>query len=305
MENKAEQTALLRSFWENTLAQKAPDSKAWNEQLSLIHRQGRGLEETLLFLYQVRPDFDAFKAWMNVGIQAENSDGPLADVLSPADLRFFAENGYVVLQNAVTAEQCISAQQAILNHLDADVADPSTWYSAHAEKRGMMLMFYHHPALAANRQSGRIKKAFEQLYQSAAIHLVIDKVSFNPPETDNFRFMGSPLHWDVSLFPPIPFKLQGLLYLNDVAVDGGAFYCVPGFHLRVEEWMQQLPSGVNPRDEAARTLQAMPVPGKAGDLIIWHQALPHCASANRSAQPRFVQYITYDPDHYEAQEKWI
>lgn len=252
-----------------------------------------------------RPSFDAFLAWINVDDPAEGMEVPVADVLSHTDISFFNANGYFVLRNAVSSDQCSNARQAILNYLFADPDDPSYWYATHEGQRGLMLTFYHHPALVANRSSGRIKRAFEQLYQSTAIHPVVDKVSFNPPETTSYRFQGSPLHWDVSLAPPIPLKLQGLLYLNDVDETGGAFHCVPGFHLRVEEWLQQLPAGVNPRDEAIRTLQPVPITGRAGDLIIWQQAVPHCATANRGLVPRFVQYITYDPDNYLAQEKWI
>ncbi|MGZ0787900.1 phytanoyl-CoA dioxygenase family protein [Pseudomonas saponiphila] len=34
---------------------------------------------------------------------------------------------------------------------------------------------------------------------------------------------------------------------------------------------------------------------KAGDLIIWHHALPHGASPNRGTLPRMVQYINFYP----------
>ncbi len=161
--------------------------------------------------------------------------------------------------------------------------------------RGLMLMFYHHPSLEVVRNLPVIRKAFEQLYGSTNIHKVIDKVSFNPPETSTFKFKGSPLHWDVSLTLPIPFKLQGLLYLNDVIEDGGAFCCVPGFHNKLENWLKELPPNAKPEDEAIKQLKPMPISGKAGDFIIWHQALPHCASPNKSNTPRFVQYHTYDP----------
>ena len=165
-------------------------------------------------------------------------------------------------------------------------------------------MFYHHPALEVVRNSTKVRKAYEQLYGSAQIHKSIDKVSFNPPETSSYKFLGSPLHWDVSLVPPIPFKLQGLLYLSDVAADGGAFHCVPGFHNQLEDWLVSLPQDVNAREEAVRTLIPAPVIGNAGDFIIWHQGLPHSATANHSGSPRFVQYLTYLPDNIEDQKVW-
>ena len=49
------------------------------------------------------------------------------------------------------------------------------------------------------------------------------------------------LHWDTNLKLPIPYKLQGLLYLTDVKQDSGAFHCVAGFHHKIENWIKNLP----------------------------------------------------------------
>jgi len=168
-----------------------------------------------------------------------------------------------------------------------------------------MLRLTHHSALQTIRNSVRIRKAYEELYKTKAIYKVIDKVSFNPPENSDYQFAGSALHWDVSLALPIPFKLQGLLYLSDVAENGGAFQCVPGFHKQIDSWIRQLPENTNIREYAAQHLQPISVTGNTGDFIIWHQALPHCASANHSDAPRLVQYLTYLPDQISASDVWI
>ena len=47
----------------------------------------------------------------------------------------------------------------------------------------------------------------------------------------------------------------------------------------------------------------MPVAGKAGDLVIWHSALPHGSSPNSSDRPRIVQYITMSPAPKENNEE--
>jgi hypothetical protein len=57
------------------------------------------------------------------------------------------------------------------------------------------------------------------------------------------------LHWDVSLARPIPFGLQGILYLADTAANQGAFTCVPGFHRKIDSWLENLPAGSDPRAE--------------------------------------------------------
>ena len=94
------------------------------------------------------------------------------------------------------------------------------------------------------------------------------------------------------------------MYLTDCNEIEGAFHCVPGFHLEIENWLNSLPKGVNPRDEALRLLNPIPVKGQAGDFIIWHQALPHCATANTGTFPRLVQYLTYLPKDNISSKIW-
>jgi ectoine hydroxylase-related dioxygenase (phytanoyl-CoA dioxygenase family) len=46
--------------------------------------------------------------------------------------------------------------------------------------------------------------------------------------------------------------------------------------------------------------------GNAGDFVIWHQALPHCATPNTSNLPRMVQYLTYLPiENQDEIGEWI
>jgi ectoine hydroxylase-related dioxygenase (phytanoyl-CoA dioxygenase family) len=295
----------LKTLWEHSRRQISASSTEWGSQLQAIYACGKGLEETLQYLHYERPTLEAFLNWMNSNSSSSMQAVTGGDVLSADDLADFEKQGCLVFRRAVDSAACAEARAAIQAHLNVHIDDPASWYNAQADCEGLMVQLYHHPVLDSNRRSPRIRRAFEQLYASTAIHAVVDKVSFNPPVTPFYTFKGSPLHWDVSLAQPIPLKLQGLLYLSDCTADGGAFHCVPGFHKEIGNWLESLPGGANPREEAIRLLQPLAIPGQAGDLVIWHQALPHCATANRSSHPRFVQYITYDPDGYCEQEVWI
>jgi len=280
----------------------------WHLFQKAMFENGIGMEETLKFLYQERPKMQQFHQWLSSTKTYQNYTPPnveLDDVLSTDDLSFWHEHGYIVLKNAISATDASDTRNAILAFLNTSINEPSTWYQNHEAKEGLMVLFTQHPALEKNRTSPIIRKAYEQLYGSKEIFSVIDKVSFNPPETHHYQFKGSPLHWDVSLQTPIPYKLQGLLYLTDVYEDSGAFHCVPGFHRTIEKWLSEIPdSNINPRDYAIETLKPIPITGKAGDLIIWHQALPHCATPNKSNLPRIVQYLTYFPTQLEEQRIW-
>jgi ectoine hydroxylase-related dioxygenase (phytanoyl-CoA dioxygenase family) len=68
--------------------------------------------------------------------------------------------------------------------------------------------------------------------------------------------------------------------------------------------LQELPAGADPRAQAVKELRAIPIAGDAGDLIIWHQALPHGATPNRAALPRVVQYLNMFPSRYEINAQW-
>ena len=136
-----------------------------------------------------------------------------------------------------------------------------------------MVQLFQHPALEAARRSARIHKAFAQLWGTADLWATTDRMSFNPPETVDRPFPGPHLHWDVSLVPPIPLATQAILYLTDTSADQGALTLVPGFHRRIEAWLASLPAGADPRSQDL-SAEARPIAAGAGDLIIWHQALP-------------------------------
>lgn len=302
---------LLHHLWQRCTQQPNAAGPTYGQQhIQALYARGISMEDALQFLFHQRPGEDAFSVWIAARTRPRPPEAslPHEDVLSDDDLRFWSQHGYLVLRNAVPRAQCLAAQAAIWDYLGASIDEPASWYQPHPGKRGLMLQFSDHRALEANRHGARIRRAYQQLYRDAgitAIYPTIDKVSFNPPETPSYRFMGSALHWDTSLQQPIPFKLQGMLYLSDCAARHGAFHCVPGFQQRIGEWLASVPPDYPPRNWAFEQLQPEAVEGQAGDFIIWHQALPHCASANHGPLPRMVQYLTYLPEHVEDQAIWI
>lgn len=300
---------VLEQLWKRTLdsINVNSDHTNWDNQIKILYQLGIGMEDTLYFLYSEKPDFETFKTWINN--RKRNTDQEIEDltvnVLSEQDLEFWNRNGYVVVKNAISKEDCEATQKAIWEYLKMNPNEKESWYKRHEEQKGLMLNFSDHETLNRNRFSPRVKKAYEQLYGTTNIYKTIDKVSFNPPETDRFTFLGSPLHWDMSLKKPLTYGLQGLFYLTECRENDGAFHCVPGFHNQIDEWLDELEPHENPREKALKMLQPKPITGDAGDFIIWHNTLPHCATPNRGKSPRMVQYLTYLPDDYNAAGDWI
>lgn len=294
----------------------------------IVHGLGIGLEQVAQYLASAQPDFAEFERWIAAttgGIAPERiarlnaalagEPPPLATqpwlaaidamppVLNDDDLAHWREHGYVVVHDAVPDETREAAAQALWDHLGARADEPDSWYVGN--DHGIMVQYFQHPAFEANRWAPRLHKAFAQLHGTADLWVTTDRVGFNVPERRGFEFRGPHLHWDVSLKQPIPFGTQGILYLTDTPPEQGAFTAVPGFQVWGDEWLASLPPGADPRRQDLHALGAIPIGGRAGDLIIWHHALPHGASPNRGLRPRLVQYINMFAADFDEQEEWI
>lgn len=259
----------------------AADIAGINQQLSAISH-GLTLSVTM-------PEVDDLNS-----IEVEDSNP--AALLSESQLNFWRSEGYLVIPHVLTAEQCAATRDFIWQQLGANEQEPATWYQAHEFMQKIMLQLFRHPQLDANRQVPKIRQVFELLWQRTDLVMTTDRVSFNPPETPTWRFPGPDMHWDMPLQLPVEFGTQGLIYLTDTSVDQGAFSCVPGFHLKIEEWLRsQSKSDIELQQQDWSRWPVKPIAAKAGDLIIWHHALPHGASPNRAKLPRMVQYINMYP----------
>ncbi len=161
------------------------------------------------------------------------------------------------------------------------------------------------PALVATRFAPRVVKAFAQLWGREDLWATVDQAGLNPPEREGWLFPGPNLHWDCTLARPHHFGIQGILYLAETQEAQGAFCCVPGFHKGLSTWLESLPKGVDPRAEALRTMTAKPIAAGRGDLVLWHQSLPHGSSPNRATRPRVVQYISMHPTRWNYNPEWV
>ena len=320
----------LKRYWqklkgkrEGWLLQQAYEEE-WNLDFTLLSALGLGLEQTVKYLYLEKPSFDEFEQWImklnggaisrgnieefNMIVSSDSRFGAVPEVnehiFEESDWHQWNSSGYVIIREAVPREDCSNTIDLIGDFLKIKIDDPSTWYEPNAARQGIMVQMFQHAQLEKNRRSPRIKAAFEALWKRTDLWCNADRVSFNPPETDNWKFPGPRLHWDVSLELPIPFGLQGLLYLSDTAANQGAFTLVPGFHNKIDEWINSLPAGADPRTQDLYELGPVPIVANAGDFIIWHQALPHGSSPNTSPRPRVVQYINYLPINAQVKKKW-
>lgn len=242
-----------------------------------------------LAFYQEKKNL--FNKWCE-GKQALANEVYRRQFLSKDEILFWETNGYLQLSEFIAKEDCDEVVVLICETLGVDLIDSKTWYPKHDLLQGLMLQLYQGKAIEKIRKNSRLFEAFADLYETKQLIANSEKVSYNPPETDSFHFMGSALHWDIDFGKGPRYYIQGLVYLNDVPEDRGAFSVIPGFHKKIAEVLK------NESPEVAitkiqETEKLVYLGGKKGDVILWLEALPHAASPNRSDLPRFVQYISF------------
>lgn len=217
-------------------------------------------------------------------------------VLSAADQAFWEDNGYVIVPEAVPPALLDAVIDALWAFLDMDPACPQAWQARLPwHSRAGMVELYHHQALWNTRQYPRVHQAFSELFATPELWVTLDRVNMNPPVNPEDAYPGF-IHWDFDPTTwPIPLRVQGVLYLTDTTADQGGFQCIPGSHTRVDEILAWQAPGRNLRLPDVRELEIQPIPGRAGDLVIWHTALLHGNGPNRTQRPRLAQYISMLP----------
>jgi hypothetical protein len=288
---------------------------------AVLDTLGLGLEPTHRYLFTQRPTAAEFERWIaqqwdgvvdpeRVACANAIADGDESSparraqmdaleradpVLSAADLAFWAENGYVVVADAAPPDVCATLEHAIWEHLGASPQDPDSWYGV-ALQQGVMVQLFHAPGMAEIHASPRIRKAFAQIAGTPDLVMTADRCGFNPPLRPGDAYGGPRLHLDLDDYAtPVSPGLQGILYLTDTSENQGAFRCVPGFHRRIDAWLQGLPEGRDPTLEDLEAFGPRPIAARAGALIIWSAALPHGPAPNTATRPRIVHYLTMYP----------
>src|SRR5687767_962673 len=129
----------LKRYWEKGLARRNGSlaentyQEEWNLDVTLLGALGLGLEQTITFLYQSAPRFEEFEQWVlkvNGGAvshetilgfnsliaknETTGTDGSkAAAVLTADDLGSWNENGYIIVRQAVSKEDCTESVRVI------------------------------------------------------------------------------------------------------------------------------------------------------------------------------------------------
>lgn len=235
-------------------------------------------------------------------------------VLSTQDKAFWEEHGYVIIPAAVPQENLAHMVETIWAFLQIDPNNQEAWYKYKPYTRenscspissAGMVEIYQHQALWDNRQCPRVHQAFTEIWNNEKLWVSLDRANMKPPAREDKPEWCNKgmIHWDTDTSQqPIPFGVQGVLYLTDTSEQQGGFQCVPGFHRHFDTWIKTQPEDRDPRRPDLTGLDVKSIAGKAGDLLIWHRLLAHGNGHNRSDKPRLAQYITMSPAPKDSEE---
>ena len=198
-------------------------------------------------------------------------------------------------------------------HVGADPADRGTWYPDGLVSGAGMVEMYHYQSMWDVRQLPALHRVFSEIHGTDALWVSLDRTNFKPPfdaAHPHFAFRGF-IHWDTDItrYPDTHFAVQGVVALADTTAEMGGFQCVPTLYRDLAGYLQR-------RREAGADLQrvdvtgheVVPVPLRAGDLVVWSTLMPHGNGENRSDRVRLAQYVSMGrahPDNEAARERRI
>ena len=228
-------------------------------------------------------------------------------VLSVNDWKFWIENGYIVIKNAVAKDKAKKTASFLWEFEEKDSEDTSTWYSPPRAEMKMkelagtgMVELYNHQFLWENRQERKIYESFVDIWGTEKLWVTIDRANLNFPIRKNFEYKSF-IHWDYDPDTK-PQNVQGVLALEDQTdLSMGGFQCIPWLYKNYNLWKKSQPKNRDrfKPDVSGLKDKIVKVPLEAGDLLIFNSTLPHGIRPNYSNKVRIAQYISMMPAEEE------
>jgi hypothetical protein len=220
-------------------------------------------------------------------------------MIAEADKRHFQEYGYVVLKSLVPESVCAAARAAIASYLGVSAEEPATWYRHRIRGHGIIPL-HHAQAFWDLRQHPAVHAAFAALYGTEKLWVSVDRASFKPPTRGHeHAYHHEPFHWDGDPRRR-QLSIQGLVYLTDTSPEQGGFCCVPQFYRQLDDWLLRHTGPEAPQHPDVTGFPIERIGAPAGSLVVWNRRMPHSSAENVGDAPRWVQYVTMDPEGDEA-----
>jgi ectoine hydroxylase-related dioxygenase (phytanoyl-CoA dioxygenase family) len=239
----------------------------------------------------------------------DRSNGKPLRILSEEDWKFWIENGYIVIKNAVPKEQVERLAKFLWEFEEKNPNDAETWYAPPRAEMKMkeltntgMVEVYNHQYLWDNRQVLKVHQAFADIWGTEKLWVTIDRANLNLPIRPGYEAKGF-IHWDYDPETK-PQNVQGVLALADQDDENmGGFQCVPELYRTYDTWKLTQPDDCDRFKPDVSSFEIVKVKMNAGDLLIFNSTEPHGIRPNKSDNKvRLAQYISMMPAEEDNQE---
>jgi hypothetical protein len=239
----------------------------------------------------------------------DRSNGKPLRLLSEDDWKFWIENGYIVIKNAVPKEQVGVLANFLWEFEEKDPNDMNTWYTPPRAEMLMkeltntgMVEVYNHQYLWDNRQYPKVHEAFADIWGTEKLWVTIDRANLNLPIRPGYEYKGF-IHWDYDPETK-PQNVQGVLALADQTDENmGGFQCVPELYRTYDTWKLTQPDDRDHFKPDVSGFEVVKVKMNAGDLLIFNSTQPHGIRPNTSGNKvRLAQYISMMPAQEDNEE---
>lgn len=229
--------------------------------------------------------------------------------LTQAEIDRFWRDGFLVVENAVTAAQLAALRAEIDRWVELSRAHREPFGEPTIDGRPRFDMGAEHtaerPALRRINNPSDISPTYYDVMRNARmVDMVADligpDVKFHHCKV-NLKLPGSNTavgwHQDFMYTPHSNDDVvTALLMLDDVTEDNGALMAAPGSH-RERLWSLfedgRFTGAINAAETARLSARQVPATGKAGSVCLMHTRLAHGSEANRSDRPRGLYICVY------------
>lgn len=107
------ESTLIANFWKRTLTSTS-ETSTWAEEVAFLYQSGISIEVAIAYLYSEKPSLDQFTLWIQQQTKSNLiSSEKTENVLSAEDLAFWNQNGYIVVKNVISKDDCENTRNAI------------------------------------------------------------------------------------------------------------------------------------------------------------------------------------------------
>jgi ectoine hydroxylase-related dioxygenase (phytanoyl-CoA dioxygenase family) len=229
-------------------------------------------------------------------------------MISDQDIRFYREQGYLVVENALSEDQVLTLRGVVDDWVERsryvsandDFHDLEDSHTAAAPRvRRFKDPDLHHVAFRALINNPKAVQVLEALWDGVGVRF--DKSKLNT----KLEGGGAAVEWhqDWAFYPHTNDNLAAVGFMiDDMTVENGPMMVIPGSHrgpVYSHHAKGVFCGAIDVERESIDTGQAVMLTGKAGSITIHHVRMLHASAPNLSDSPR--RFLLHQ---YTAADAW-